>query len=135
MSVSAAIPIELVGPDELRGFVGHAAVQSRWFVPGGACPPGDVDPFLLLGIVGAALPSVVRVSNRRHALNYGLEHVRFVASIVDGEQVRLSVELASLDGPGPWVDARWAITVEGPRAGRVVLSGVLIIRYVFEEHS
>lgn len=78
---------------------------------------------------------VVRISGRRHALNYGLEDVKFVAALAGGDRVRLSVELASLNGPGPWLDARWAIKAEGPGAGRVVLSAILIIRYVFGEHS
>jgi len=139
-------PTELVGPEQLRAFQGHDAVHSRWVVPSvdartaaqswsGMTPQamGALDPFVLLGIMGAILPTVVRVGGRRHALNYGLDDVRFEAQLNHRDPLRVAVELGGVDGPGEWLDARWVTQAEGPTEGRVVVSAVLIVRYIFEE--
>jgi len=142
--VSTTASVEVIGPQELRGFTEHPAVHSPWFVPRGEALTVDqrlnatrgrdeVDPFLLLGIMGAIVPTVVRVSGRRHALNYGLDDVRFVAPLALGDRMRVSVELVSVGGPGEWLDGRWTIRAVGPIDGRLILSAVLTVRYFFEE--
>jgi hypothetical protein len=144
VSVSTTASAEVIGPQELRGFTEHAAVHSPWFVPSVEALTFDqslnptrerdeIAPFLLLGIMGAIVPTVVRVSGRRHALNYGLDEVRFAAPLARGDRMRVSVELASVDGPGEWLDGRWTIRAEGPIDGRLILSAVLIVRYFFEK--
>jgi len=146
LSVPTMTPTELVGPEQLRAFQGHDAVHSRWVVPSvdartaaqswsGMTPQamGALDPFVLLGIMGAILPTVVRVGGRRHALNYGLDDVRFEAQLNHRDPLRVAVELGGVDGPGEWLDARWVTQAEGPTEGRVVVSAVLIVRYIFEE--
>jgi len=144
MSVSTIASAEVVGPQELRGFTEHEAVHSPWLVPSvepltvdqGWNPSrelDEIDPFLLLGIMGAIVPRVVRVSGRRHALNYGLDDVRFDVPLALGDRMRVSVKLASVNGPGEWLDGRWVIRAEGPIDGRVILSAVLIVRYFFDE--
>ena len=137
--------MEVVGPQELRGLVAHDEMTSSWVVPqvravtspygqpGSDGPAGlVVDPCLVLGITGALLPRVVRVGGRRHALNYGLDDVRFRSPLAHGDRLRMAVRLDVVDGPGEWLDARWATTTEGPSAGRVLISAVLIVRYFFD---
>lgn len=141
--MSTTASVEVIGPQELRAFTEYPAVNSPWFVPSIEALSFDqslnptrerdeIDPFLLLGIMGAIVPTVVRVSGRRHALNYGLDDVRFAAPLALGDRMRVSVELASVGGPGEWLDGRWMIRAKGPIDGRLILSAVLIVRYFFE---
>ncbi|WP_155884588.1 hypothetical protein [Actinomadura flavalba] len=67
-------------------FVGRASSVD----PGAERP---VSGFLMLSMLAAFHKRELRLPPGRHALNYGLDRVRFLRTVMTGEQVRLDAEL------------------------------------------
>ena len=68
--------------------------------------------FLTLSLIAGFFHECVEVAGIRHAVNYGLDRVRFLAPVRVGRRIRAHLFLATVtEIPGGWHLA-WRITVE-----------------------
>jgi acyl dehydratase len=68
--------------------------------------------YLSLSLIPALLEQVLRVSDARMGVNYGIEKVRFTAPVPSGSDVRLVATLRSAERRGEGVLFRLGVTVE-----------------------
>jgi acyl dehydratase len=68
--------------------------------------------YLSLSLIPALLEQVLRVSDARMGVNYGIEKVRFTAPVPSGSEVRLRATLNSAERRGEGVLFRLGVTVE-----------------------
>jgi acyl dehydratase len=68
--------------------------------------------YLSLSLIPALLEQLLRVSDARMGVNYGIEKVRFTAPVPSGSEVRLRATLNSAERRGEGVLFRLGVTVE-----------------------
>jgi acyl dehydratase len=68
--------------------------------------------YLSLSLIPGLLEQVLRVSDARMGVNYGIEKVRFTAPVPSGSEVRLRATLNSAERRGEGVLFRLGVTVE-----------------------
>jgi acyl dehydratase len=68
--------------------------------------------YLSLSLIPALLEQVLRVTDARMGVNYGIEKVRFTAPVPSGSEVRLVATLRSTERRGEGVLFRLGVTVE-----------------------
>jgi acyl dehydratase len=72
--------------------------------------------YLTLSLVPRLAATLLKVSKRRHGLNYGSNKVRFTSSVPAGARIRLKQRLASVErvaGNGVRVTSEMTVEVEG----------------------
>lgn len=90
-----------------------------------------------LSLCGAMVPRICTVSDRTHALNYGLDDVVYYNRLATGDRFRIALRLhatrdhKSCNGAHRYVDAHWYVLAEAAYQTRPVLSAVMLTRYVF----
>ncbi|MEG9225389.1 MaoC family dehydratase [Aeromicrobium sp. Sec7.5] len=126
------------GPEELRAAVGEEIGVSSWLeitqerVNQFADATGDqqwihTDPeraadgpfggtiahgYLTLSLMVPFMLEVYRVENRKHAVNYGLNKVRFTSPVPVGSRLRGRLTLAEASEVAGGLQILWAITIE-----------------------
>ena len=126
------------GPDELLAAVGEEIGVSSWLeitqerVNQFAEATGDqqwihVDPeraadgpfggtiahgYLTLSLMVPFMLEVYRVENRKHAVNYGLNKVRFTSPVPVGSRLRGRLTLAEASEVAGGLQILWAVTIE-----------------------
>ncbi len=68
--------------------------------------------YLSLSLIPALLEQVLRVSDARMGVNYGIEKVRFTAPVPSGSEVRLHAKLHSAERRGEGVLFRLGVAIE-----------------------
>jgi acyl dehydratase len=68
--------------------------------------------YLSLSLIPALLEQVLRVTDARMGVNYGIEKVRFTAPVPSGSDVRLRATLKSTERRGEGVLFRLGVTIE-----------------------
>jgi len=68
--------------------------------------------YLSLSLIPALLEQVLRVSDARMGVNYGIEKVRFTAPVPSGSEVRLQAKVHSTERRGEGILFRLGVTVE-----------------------
>jgi acyl dehydratase len=68
--------------------------------------------YLSLSLIPALLEQLLRVSDARMGVNYGIEKVRFTAPVPSGSEVRLHAKLQSAERRGEGVLFRLGVTIE-----------------------
>ncbi len=68
--------------------------------------------YLSLSLIPALLEQVLRVSDARMGVNYGIEKVRFTAPVPSGSDVRLVAKLRSTERRGEGILFRLGVTIE-----------------------
>ena len=68
--------------------------------------------YLSLSLIPALLEQVLRVSDARMGVNYGIEKVRFTAPVPSGSDVRLNAKLRSTERRGEGVLFRLGVEIE-----------------------
>ncbi len=68
--------------------------------------------YLSLSLIPALLEQVLRVSDARMGINYGIEKVRFTAPVPSGSDVRLVAKLRSTERRGEGILFRLGVTIE-----------------------
>jgi acyl dehydratase len=68
--------------------------------------------YLSLSLIPALLEQLLRVSDARMGVNYGIEKVRFTAPVPSGSDVRLHAKLLSAERRGEGVLFRVGVTIE-----------------------
>jgi acyl dehydratase len=68
--------------------------------------------YLSLSLIPALLEQVLRVSDARMGVNYGIEKVRFTAPVPSGSEVRLRATLNSAERRGEGVLFHLGVTIE-----------------------
>jgi acyl dehydratase len=68
--------------------------------------------YLSLSLIPALLEQVLRVSDARMGVNYGIEKIRFTAPVPSGSEVRLNATLLSTERRGEGVLFRLGVTIE-----------------------
>lgn len=53
--------------------------------------------YLLLSLLARLLPQVLRISDRRFGLNYGIDHLRFTSPVLSGSRIRLHATVGSVE--------------------------------------
>lgn len=126
------------GPDELLAAVGEEIGVSSWLeitqerVNQFAEATGDqqwihVDPeraadgpfggtiahgYLTLSLMVPFMLEVYRVENRKHAVNYGLNKVRFTSPVPVGSRLRGRLTLAEASEVAGGLQILWTVTIE-----------------------
>ncbi|MDF1703564.1 MAG: MaoC family dehydratase [Aeromicrobium sp.] len=126
------------GPEELLAAVGEEIGVSSWLeitqerVNQFAEATGDqqwihVDPeraadgpfggtiahgYLTLSLMVPFMLEVYRVENRKHAVNYGLNKVRFTSPVPVGSRLRGRLVLAEVSEVAGGLQILWAVTIE-----------------------
>lgn len=145
------------GLDELESAVGEEVGVSSWLevtqerVDQFGAATGDqqwihVDPeraadgpfgstiahgFLTLSLMVPFMQEIYRVDNRKHAVNYGLDKVRFPAPVPVGSRVRGRLVLAKADRVEGGVQLHWTVTIEREGAERPCCVAQNITRVYF----
>jgi acyl dehydratase len=68
--------------------------------------------YLSLSLIPALLEQVLRVSDARMGVNYGIEKIRFTAPVPSGSEVRLVATLRSTERRGEGILFRLGVTIE-----------------------
>jgi acyl dehydratase len=68
--------------------------------------------YLSLSLIPALLEQVLRVTDARMGVNYGIEKVRFTAPVPSGSEVRLNAKLLSSERRGEGVLFRLGVEIE-----------------------
>ncbi len=68
--------------------------------------------FLTLSLASTIVRGAVRFGGLKHAINYGLNKVRFVAPVPVGAKIRGRVTPASIEDVTDGVQVAWAVTIE-----------------------
>jgi acyl dehydratase len=68
--------------------------------------------YLSLSLIPALLEQVLRVSDARMGVNYGIEKVRFTSPVPSGSEVRLNAKLLSTERRGEGVLFRLGVEIE-----------------------
>ncbi|MFC0037239.1 hypothetical protein [Actinomadura rayongensis] len=93
-----------VGPDDEAAFCAATFLREEYLgrrpSPVGAAGERAVSGFLLLSMLAVFHKRELRMTSG-HALNYGLDRVRFFRSVPTGARVRLRAELAAAEQKTP----------------------------------
>jgi acyl dehydratase len=82
--------------------------------------------YLSLSLLPGLLGSVLRVTDARMGINYGIERIRFTAPVPSGSRVRLKATIGSAERRGEGVRYRVAVEVEIEGADRPALVGEVV---------
>jgi acyl dehydratase len=82
--------------------------------------------YLSLSLIPALLEQVLRVSDARMGVNYGIEKVRFTAPVPSGSDVRLNATLRSTERRGEGVLFRLGVEIEIKGAEKPALVGEVL---------
>jgi acyl dehydratase len=82
--------------------------------------------YLSLSLLPMLVAQVLRVSDARMGINYGIEKVRFTAPVPSGSRVRLRATLRSAEPRGDGVLYRLAVEVEIEGGGKPALVGEVL---------
>jgi acyl dehydratase len=86
--------------------------------------------YLSLSLLPALLSEVLRVTDARMGVNYGIERIRFTAPVPSGSEVRLKARLLSAEPRGEGVLYRVAVEIEIRDAERPALVGEVLYHTV-----
>jgi acyl dehydratase len=85
--------------------------------------------FLTLSLIAGFFQECVAVDGVRHAVNYGLDRVRFVAPVRVGTRIRARFFLATVTPvPGGWQLA-WRVTIEVEGEARPACVAEMLLRW------
>ncbi|RLL66090.1 MaoC family dehydratase [Streptomyces sp. Z26] len=150
-----AEPRIFTSPDELRAAVGEQLGSSEWMeidqkrIDLFAEATGDhqwihVDPeraaagpfgttiahgYLTLALLPALVPQVLRVDGIRMGINYGVNKVRFPATVPVGSRLRGHVELVDISDVPDGVQVTAKVTVEREGGAKPVCVAESVSRY------
>ncbi|MGW7353116.1 MaoC family dehydratase [Streptomyces sp. NPDC054784] len=150
-----AEPRIFTSPDELRAAVGEQLGSSEWMeidqkrIDLFAEATGDhqwihVDPeraaagpfgttiahgYLTLALLPALVPQVLRVDGVRMGINYGVNKVRFPATVPVGSRLRGHVELVDISDVPDGVQVTAKVTVEREGGAKPVCVAESVSRY------
>jgi acyl dehydratase len=82
--------------------------------------------YLSLSLLPALLSEVLRVTDARMGVNYGIERIRFTAPVPSGSEVRLKARLLSAEPRGEGVLFHVGVEVEIRDAERPALVGEVL---------
>jgi acyl dehydratase len=82
--------------------------------------------YLSLSLIPALLEQVLRVSDARMGVNYGIEKVRFTAPVPSGSQVRLNATLRSTERRGEGILFRLGVEIELKGGEKPALVGEVV---------
>jgi acyl dehydratase len=85
--------------------------------------------FLTLSLVSQLLRGAVEPTGLRHAINYGLNRVRFVSPVPSGSRVRGRFVVGAVDQVGEAVQVRWQVTVERDGGDKPACVAEWLVRY------
>src|SRR6201987_1414371 len=86
--------------------------------------------FLTLSLISHFLKSTIQIqSGVRLAVNYGLNRVRFPTAVRADSKIRARVALQDLNQQPDWLEAIYAVTVEGEQATKPCCIAEWIVRY------
>jgi acyl dehydratase len=68
--------------------------------------------YLTLSLASYLLPQIVKYQGFNHAVNYGLDRVRFLAPVKVGARIRAGAQLAEVTEIGTGVQVKVIITIE-----------------------
>lgn len=145
------------GPEELRAAVGEEIGVSSWLeitqerIDQFAEATGDqqwihVDPeraadgpfggtiahgYLTLSLMVPFMLEVYRVENRKHAVNYGLNKVRFTSPVPVGSRLRGRLSLTEASEVAGGLQILWTATIEREDEERPVCVAESITRIYF----
>jgi acyl dehydratase len=85
--------------------------------------------FLTLSLVSKLAASSLTLSDRRLAVNYGLNRVRFPAPVPSGSRVRARFRLAACERIDHGLQITWLITMEREGGDKPCLVAEWIVRY------
>lgn len=145
------------GPEELQEAVGQEIGVSSWLevtqerVDQFAEATGDnqwihTDPeraadgpfggtiahgYLTLSLMVPFMLEIYHVENRRHAVNYGLNKVRFPAPVPTGSRLRGRLALAAAEPIQGGLQLVWGVTIEREGGDRPVCAAESITRVYF----
>ncbi|GGA94282.1 MaoC family dehydratase [Allosediminivita pacifica] len=124
-----------VGADRVRGFADttedwqfiHLDPERAAETPfGGAIAHGFLTLSLLAPMSDSALVGVFPEAAQR--VNYGFDHIRFVAPVPVGARLRAVFLVAEVEEGEGWIDVHWDVTVEIEGANRPALVAQWIVR-------
>lgn len=88
--------------------------------------------FLTLSLISHFVSQAIQIqSGVRLAVNYGLNRVRFPAAVLADSRIRARVALQDLKEQPDWLEAIYAVTVEGEQATKPCCIAEWIVRYYF----
>lgn len=145
------------GPEELQEAVGQEIGVSSWLevtqerVDQFAAATGDnqwihIDPeraadgpfgatiahgYLTLSLMVPFMLEIYRVENRKHAVNYGVNKVRFPAPVPVGSRLRGRLTLAAAEEIQGGVQLVWSVVIERDGGDRPVCVAESITRVYF----
>lgn len=87
--------------------------------------------FLTLSLMVPFMLEIYTVENRKHAVNYGLDKVRFVSPVPTGSRVRGRLTLAEATSVDGGLQLHWTVTIELEGAERPACVAQNITRVYF----
>lgn len=88
--------------------------------------------FLTLSLISHFVSQAIQIqSGVRLAVNYGLNRVRFPSAVPADSRIRARVALQDLKEQPDWLEAIYAVTVEGEQATKPCCIAEWIVRYYF----
>src|ERR1700758_644085 len=86
--------------------------------------------FLTLSLISHFVSQAIQIQGGvRLAVNYGLNRVRFPAAVLSDSKIRARVALQDLKEQPDWLEAIYAVTVEGEQATKPCCMAEWIVRY------
>jgi acyl dehydratase len=150
-------PLVLTNPGDLKEFVGREIGVTEWFaVTQGRIEQFGIATldqqwihldrerarkespyratiahgFLTLSLMSYFVSQAIQIqSGVRLAVNYGLNRVRFPAAVLADSKIRARVALQDLNEQPDWLEAIYAVTVEGEQATKPCCIAEWIVRY------
>ena len=152
-------PVVLTKPEDLREFVGREIGVTEWFrvaqerIEQFALATEDrqwihldrerarrespygttiAHGFLTLSLISHLVKEAIQIQGGvRLAVNYGLNRVRFPAAVPADSRIRARVALQDLKEQPDWLEAIYAVTLEGEQATKPCCIAEWIVRYYF----
>jgi len=85
--------------------------------------------FLTLSLLSALLRDALTLPPMRHAINYGLNRVRFVSAVPSGARVRARIAPRAVEDTGDGIQVTWTITVEREQGDKPACVAEWLVRY------
>ena len=86
--------------------------------------------FLSLSLISTLVKNAVSIAGVNHAINYGLNRVRFVSAVPAGARIRARVTPASMEEiDGGYVQVLWNVIVDREGSEKPCLAAEWLVRY------
>jgi acyl dehydratase len=86
--------------------------------------------FLSLSLISTLVRNAVSIAGVNHAINYGLNRVRFISAVPAGARIRARVTPASMEEiDGGYVQVLWNVIVDREGSEKPCLAADWLVRY------